>query len=932
MRLGCFLLCSALLVASPAPALAGDKVLQGKAPAWVSQAVLDRSDIKGDSSELIADYQHRIENGVVHSYFDNAVRIDNSQTLMEENTVSLSWLPDKGDLTVHRLEIYRDGAVIDLLAGGAKFDVIRREQGLEDRLLDGELTATLTIPGLRVGDVLRTNYTISVRDQALGNEVQVLQALGSAPWRVGMGRAVVSWPKDQQMNWKAEANAALGEPELRDGYRYLTVKLPLAESKDMPADAPSRYRRSTVLRVGSFSDWKELSGVMAPHYVAAAKVGAAGAVAKQAAAIMKQASDPLTRAALATRLVQDKVSYLLNGLDGGNYLPQAAEFTWDKRYGDCKAKSVLLLALLNEMGIQAEPVLVASSGGDALPELLPVPGDFDHVIVHALIAGTDYWLDGTSAGTRLSNVADVPPFYYALPLRPGGADLLPIVQRDKANPDMTMTGTVDHSAGVDFPQLFKITVEGSGAAGAMLETLADAKDPKMLRRMAASFTERDGLQGGAVTSIRVAYDKEKALGQVIVEGIAAPSFRWKEGKFIVDADAGSDGVDFNPDRARPEWRNIPVATPGPSYVRLDLSMILPGHGKGFSVTGAEKQEVKFANTRMITSTRLADGIVHSQADIWQALGEIAPADVAEAKRRARRLDANTAKLIAPTQVNWRWDLDDKERSVRAAPILAAYDRAIAFAMDDDYGALFKKAQFLASIYDYKAALAVYDQLVDKSPSAASRIQRSSVLSALGRRADAIADLQAAYDLDPANSTAFSLATELAYSGKVDGALELLGSLPIREQDRIAYTGARATVTGLKGDTGKALSLLADQVADKPENSEVLNADCWFRGLFNVAVDSAVKECTHAVERAVSPMAALDSRALVEFRLGSYDAALDDLNAVLKLAPGIPNSRYLRGIVRLKKGDQAGREDIATALRMAPRLDEYYARHGVAPAS
>ena len=122
------------------------------------------------------------------------------------------------------------------------------------------------------------------------------------------------------------------------------------------------------------------------------------------------------------------------------------------------------------------------------------------------------------------------------------------------------------------------------------------------------------------------------------------------------------------------------------------------------------------------------------------------------------------------------------------------------------------------------------------------------------------------------------------------------------------------------------------MAGKPENSEVLNADCWFRGLFNVALDNAVGGCTRAVERADEPMAALDSRAMVQFRLGNYDAALADLDTVLRLAPAAAESRYLRGVVRLKAGDREGREDIEKALRMAPHLAELYARHGVAPVS
>ena len=121
--------CLALSAASPA--LAGDEVLEGKAPAWVEEADIGKLDLKNGPSDLIEDSQHRLDGGVVTSYYDRAIRIDNSQSLMAQNTISFNWLPDKGDLTVHRLQILRDGKAIDLLATGAKFDVIRREQGLE---------------------------------------------------------------------------------------------------------------------------------------------------------------------------------------------------------------------------------------------------------------------------------------------------------------------------------------------------------------------------------------------------------------------------------------------------------------------------------------------------------------------------------------------------------------------------------------------------------------------------------------------------------------------------------------------------------------------------------------------------------------------------------------------------------------------------------
>ncbi|WP_404482684.1 transglutaminase domain-containing protein [Novosphingobium sp. BL-52-GroH] len=66
--------------------------------------------------------------------------------------------------------------------------------------------------------------------------------------------------------------------------------------------------------------------------------------------------------------------------------PATAEETWQRRYGDCKGKTALLLALLRELGIEAQAVLANNSGNDnGLAERLPSPRMFDHVLVRARI-------------------------------------------------------------------------------------------------------------------------------------------------------------------------------------------------------------------------------------------------------------------------------------------------------------------------------------------------------------------------------------------------------------------------------------------------------------------------------------------------------------------------------------------------------------------
>ena len=916
-----------LAIAISAPAYAGEEPLYQPAPAWVQ--VADVQDVLSDDgpATLLYDWQHRLEGGVAWAYLDWVQRIDNPQSLMQANTQSLQWLPDKGDLIVHRMDIIRDGEVIDLLEQGVTLDVLRREQGLEQRLLDGSLTATVSVPGLREGDMLRIAHTISTDDQAMGDEVQAVQFLPSEPWQVGSARAVMSWPDGEDIRWDVEDRVALEEPELRDGYRYLQVDLPLAEADPVPQDAPFRYRRPAVLRAGSFSDWQEVSAVMAPHFDAAAVVESDSEVAGLARDIMAKSDDPLERAALAVRLVQDEVSYLLNGLDGGNYLPQSADETWDVRYGDCKAKSVLLLSLLREMNIDAEPVLVSTQIGDAIPELLPLPAAFNHVIVHAMIGGTDYWLDGTSAATRLATIADVPPFYYALPLREGGSDLVPMQQRDLAVPQMQMAVTVDHTAGVDFPALMETRVRISGPASAQMQAMVDADNPALLQQMARSMAGQDGSQM-QVSALDISYDDDAAVATVTVRGIAQPQFEWTDGRLRSLVEAGSDFGEFNPNRARPSWRDIPVATPGPLRQAFDMTMLLPQGGDGFSLEGESGLEAGFGNMRFTREASISSGEMHAAAETFGLLGEIAPADLPEARRSAQAISNSSLELVPPENVTWRWELSDSQRAERAAPILDAYASAIEFAEDDDFGPLIGRARFLGSIYDFDASLGDFDSLIEKQPSAWAYTQRSWLHRTQGDYKSALADLRAAYDLEYANSTAREIARELAYQGQVEEARALLESLSVSEEERLWHFDMLATVAAADGDLELASELIAEAVAQAPQSAEALNTDCWFRGLWNTGLDDALEVCTQSIERASNAAAALDSRALIRFRKADYAGAIADLDGALAISPGLAESHYLRGMARMHAGVDGGADDVTIALRMAPHLAAFYTRHGI----
>ncbi len=913
------------LVAST-PALAGEEPLYQPAPEWVQEAALEDVTSADGPAAMLFDWQYRLEDGVVHAFTDTASRLDNPQAVMQAGTISLEWLPDNGDIIIHRVEILRDGEVIDLLDQGVTFDVLRRERALEQRFLDGELTATMAVPGLRQDDILRVSYTVTNDEPALGEEMQAFQYLPSEPWQVGFSRVVASWPVDAEIYYDAEDRVDLPEPETRGGYKYLELALPLAEREPRPMDAPSRYNRPDVLRIGTFSDWLEVSSTLAPHFEAAAQLEAGSPVAEQADAIMARTSDPLERAALAVQLVQDEVSYLFEGLDGGGYLPQPAEKTWDVRYGDCKAKSVLLLSLLRHMDIESEVVLVNTQGGDAAPELLPLPA-FDHMIVHAVIESTDYWLDGTSSATRLATIGNVLPFHYALPLRPEGTGLMAMEQRDPAVPQMRADMTMDHSAGIDFPTLLTLKMDFIGPAASQMQAMVDADNPELLRQMAQGFAGQQGM-GMQVSDLKIAYDKDDATASIEIFGIGQPEFEWEEGRLRTNVDTGADVANFNPDRARPAWRDIPVATPGPMRQAFNLRMILPQDGNGFSLEGQPDLEAGYGNVRITRAAALENAELHTNAEIFSLLGEIAPSELPEVRRSARQLGNSDFNLVPPENVTWRWELSDAERAERAAPILAAYDDAIAFADEDNYTPLIARANFLTTIYDFDRALEDIDTLIEEQPSVWAFQRRSWLHRTQGDDAAMLADMRSAYELTYDNATAREVAQMLAYDGQFAEARELMDSLSVAEDDLMWHYTMMATIAAAEGELDEARGYISDAVAQAPQSAEALNSDCWFRGLWNSGLEDALDVCTRSIERASNAAAALDSRALIRFRQGDFEGAIADLDGALAIAPGLAESHYLRALAKMHAGVDGAEEDMTIALRMAPHLEDYYTRHGI----
>ncbi|WP_174279900.1 DUF3857 domain-containing protein, partial [Sphingomonas bacterium] len=177
-------------MALAAPASAAEKPVYAPPPAWVIPAPAPDPAKLGDDAPLFLtlDTQDRLADGTVWSYHDIATRMATPEVVQQAGTITLDWQPAKGDLTIHRVEILRGAQHLDALAGGKTFTVIRREQQLERQSIDGQLTATLPVEGLQVGDVLRVTFSTSRHEDALGGAVQDAALVATEPARIGFAR------------------------------------------------------------------------------------------------------------------------------------------------------------------------------------------------------------------------------------------------------------------------------------------------------------------------------------------------------------------------------------------------------------------------------------------------------------------------------------------------------------------------------------------------------------------------------------------------------------------------------------------------------------------------------------------------------------------------------------------------------------------------
>lgn len=644
-------------------------------------------------------------------YVESVVRIQTAQGLSVMGTIALPWNPDSVTLTVHKLEIRRGDQVIDVLADQA-FTVLRRENRLEYAMLDGVLTATIQPEGIEVGDIITLAFTMTRNDSVTGDfSENYIPAISAG--QVDQVQLRVLWdPKAKPIRWRLVQG--MNPPKVgktRSGETELLFDLKSQTDYKPPAGAPARFLRGRAVEFTQFDNWAQISGLLSPLYDKAATLGPNSRLRAEVDKIRAASNDPRVQAGMALALVQDRTRYVFLGMDAGNLTPAAADATWARRYGDCKAKTALLLALLRELGIKAEPAVVHSENGDGMDERLPMVGLFDHVIVRAEIEGEVYWLDGTRSGDKTLADLEVPDFHWALPLRASGGALEALKPLPPPQPQMTLDVDIDATAGLYVKAPFKASQIFRGDMARELGTAISAVPAEDVDK---NFKDYWAAMFGfvEVDKTTTVYDAASGEFRLTMEGKA--EMGWSETstssavRYLTDGyllggtvsykrEDGTDNID------------APYAVEYPMHVLYRETIRLPDGGKGYSVDGKDENRV-VGGVSYYRKSEIRDGVFIMEAR-GRSLAPEFPASEAKAVEKAMA-EMGEVKVYVVGPVGYRWTRADRDARI------AEMDKAIA--KDPKSDASFRARGWLnmenkdygRAEADYTAAIALKDDVAD----------------------------------------------------------------------------------------------------------------------------------------------------------------------------------------------------------------------------
>lgn len=429
----------------------------GPEPAWVEPLPLPErkdpplSQISDGIFYLLTEEQIRVEPR--ESYGQYARRILDETGVQNGSEIQIGVDPSYETLTLHKVEVLRDGAWQQRLSPDI-ISVLQRETDMERFMLDGRYTVVIRLADIRPSDVIRYSFTRAGANPVMAGHFHTSFSTGWGQPCAQMRQRIWA-PEGRPLFFKNHNTELKPKVTARDG-----GKLYEWEASDMPAiiaeeGVPYWDEFYPWIEASDMDRWQQVVDWALPLYDFDQPLP--GDLETEIAAIKSLGSDE-EKILRALRLVQDDIRYFGTETGEHSHRPRPPAEVFRMRFGDCKEKTLLFGTILRRLGFPAWPVLVNSDWGRGIEAFLPSPMDFDHVILKTSLGVRDFFLDPTRNHQRgpLASLA-VGDFGFGLVVRPGETGLSPIRPTEESLPRSEVEELVEiPDTTNDQPATFKV--------------------------------------------------------------------------------------------------------------------------------------------------------------------------------------------------------------------------------------------------------------------------------------------------------------------------------------------------------------------------------------------------------------------------------------------------------------------------------------------
>ncbi|MTV40810.1 DUF3857 domain-containing transglutaminase family protein [Duganella radicis] len=438
----------------------------GAPPAWVLPVPLEPPPgaepftPRGNVAFLLRDMQTRVDARGKVSYFHTASEALDGGGVEKAANLSINFDPSYQTLTLHAINVIRAGKVIPKLPG-VRVQLLQRETELDYLIYDGSMTASVLLDDIRIGDIVEYAFSLDGSNPVFQGKVS---SRVDMEWSVPVRHSFVRLLMPSNRPLRIAAHNDKLEPTITeaDGYRDYRWQRYNTPATRIDKGAPEWFNPYAAVQWTEFADWAAVVQWALPLYRPPGEPGPA--LREEIARIGREVTDPAARAAAVLRVVQRDIRYLGIEVGPGSHAPTGPDKVYQRRFGDCKDKTLLTITMLRALGIDAVPALVNTEITRDVEHWAPTPLAFNHVLVRARVNGAVYWLDPTRSMQQgeLANLYQ-PDYGYALVLEPGATGLS--LMGPKTGGVKRVHAVFDSTDGVDQPVNYTIstTVQGERA-------------------------------------------------------------------------------------------------------------------------------------------------------------------------------------------------------------------------------------------------------------------------------------------------------------------------------------------------------------------------------------------------------------------------------------------------------------------------------------